>query len=81
MNDEHNIEQIHQYLSGQMDDTSRKDFEQAMSQDEALRQDVLAEEQLLQAIESALDRASSSASGSARHRAPLGPGSDTHEVA
>ena len=56
MNDEHNIEQIHKYLSGQMDDASRKAFEQAMGQNEALRQEVMAEEQLLQAIEASLDR-------------------------
>ena len=56
MSNDVNIEQIHRYLSGEMEVTEREAFEAAMEKDEALQEAVRFEQQLLGAIEQSFDQ-------------------------
>ena len=56
MNREPYIEQIHQYLSGELDAAARKSFEEALEKDEALKEAFLFEQQLLGALEQSFDQ-------------------------
>ena len=55
MSNDVNIEQIHRYLSREMEATEREAFEAAMEKDEALQEAVRFEQQLLGAIEQSFE--------------------------
>ncbi len=55
MEDDVNIEKAHRYLSGEMSPAERQAFEADMEKNEELRQAVLREQQLLEALERSFD--------------------------
>ena len=55
MDDDFRIEQIHRYLSGEMDATEQEAFEEAMEHDEGLKKAAIQERQLLEALERSFD--------------------------
>ena len=55
MSDEVNIEQIHRYLSGELEEAEREAFQAAMEKDVTLQQAVRFEQQLLGAIEQSFE--------------------------